>query len=91
MFTLLHSLMIFCTFRRHSSAALSYPAVTSSLARSGDVGGATGAKGRTERALLNFFWEKRAHILSMLCWCGSFFFFFFLSLGLAGGATLLRT
>lgn len=73
--------MILRTLRLHSSAARSYPAASNSLPRSPAVDAGTGAKGKTERALLNFFLENFSQIELMLSWGGFwlFFFFFFLS------------
>jgi hypothetical protein len=87
-FTLRHSWIIFCTFRRHSVAARSYPAPSSSFACSGEVGGATGAKGKTASALEKRFCENVFHILSIVCCGGSFFFFFFAAAAGGGGGPL---
>ena len=75
--TLRHSWIIFFTFRRHSSTARSYPALSSSFGRSGSAGSGTGSKGKIASARLNFLAEKCLHILLMLCWGGSLRFFFF--------------
>lgn len=69
--------MIFLTFRRHSSAARSYPVVRSSL-ESSVTGGRTGSNGNTAKALLKFLLLKRFQIRLMVCCGGGFFFFFFL-------------
>lgn len=75
--------MILRTFRLHSSAARSKPAESSSLPRSPEADAATGAKGSTASALLNFFCENFSHIWSMLS-CGGFLGFFFFLSSLAG-------
>ena len=85
-FTLLHSCIIFLTFLLHSSAARSYPSLSSSLDRSEMVGGKTGSNGKIANALLNLLLLNRFHIRFMDCCGGSLSFFFFLlaSLELAG-------